>query len=182
MTKSSDVGGAYNPRGHFPSSSNPCHPWSGMMCLSALKKCAAMQHLIERTSVLEARMSAVEKMQDAVEQRVEVLDDSEPSHFLRGGREDTLRERLAAVESRVMTVEHQVKETTLAVRDPNEGFPHTPSTSGYLTGSVAGVAGASGTELLPQRIENMHLRSEPQCKFVIKCVYFPFIFIQPSCS
>ena len=124
----------------------------------AEKSHAAMQHLIERTSVLEARMSAVEKMQDAVEQRVEVLDDSEPSHFLRGGREDTLRERLAAVESRVMTVEHQVKETTLAVRDPNEGFPHTPSTSGYLTGSVAGVAGASGTELLPQRIENMHSR------------------------
>ena len=34
----------------------------------------------------------------------------------------------------------------------------------------------SGTNLMPG------LRSEPQCKFVIKCVYFPFIFIQPSCS
>ena len=44
------------------------------------KNTAATQHLLERVGSLETRLNAVERLQDALEQRVELLDDRRERH------------------------------------------------------------------------------------------------------
>ena len=102
---------------------------------------AAVQHLMERVAALESRANAVEKMQDALEQRVEIIDDRRDRQVDRyGGRIQALEEQAA----RLKTTQKQIES----------GPPLGTSLGGAFSPVVAATAlgtGSSGyrTEVLP---------------------------------
>ena len=111
------------------------------------KNTVAVQHLMERVASLETRMNAVERLQDALEQRVELLDDQRESHIDRYG-------------GRIEVLEHQSGElsTTLTQLQARVDTAKSGITSGYGTETHAGlhsltaVANAGGFSALQMKV------------------------------
>lgn len=99
------------------------------------KNAASLQHLLERTSSLESRTTAVERLQDAVEARVELLDERREhtvDHY--DTKIENLEEQASRFASNLSEVTRRVEDIQLETAMSR----NTTSTSGYGTGDVSG--------------------------------------------
>ena len=121
------------------------------------KNSASLQHLLKCTSSLESRTSAVERLQDALEQRVELLDErcehaidhtrisEQDGHITSGGSSSAI----ITVRGMVGVPPNAASSGTTALA--SQGHTLTPITS---TGGVGGGA----LIITPQRIESLTSR------------------------
>ena len=116
------------------------------------KTATNVQHLMERASSLESRCMAVEQLQDALEQRVQLISDQ--------------RERLAEkIDSKVQGLENQttrinnsvsqlsrkVDELQVGATGPGPSYGMAPLSSGYHTSSLP----LGTVTVTPQRIDDL---------------------------
>ena len=81
----------------------------------AEKNTAATQHMLERVGSLETRLNAVERLQDALEQRVELLDDHREMHSDQyAGRIDVVEDQTARLASTMAQLQKQLDETRVS--------------------------------------------------------------------
>lgn len=117
---------------------------------TADKNASSLQHLLERTGSLESRTSVVERLQDAVEQRVELLDER------RERTVDRYDSKIENLEEQAIRINANMSDLTRKLDDIQleTDTSHTMS-SGYGTGEIGtsnamfpfgpGVSGRVGT-------------------------------------
>ena len=116
----------------------------------AEKNTAATQHLMERVGSIEMRLNAVERLQDALEQRVELLDDRRERHSDRyAGRIEVVEDQAARITNRIAQLQKQLDETQTS------GINSTGRSSGYISESRLTSLGHPSS-ITPQRIETLH--------------------------
>ena len=77
----------------------------------AEKNTASTQHLLERVGSLETRLNAVERLQDTLEQRVELLDDRRERHSDRyAGRIEVVENETAKITDTIAQLQQQLNE------------------------------------------------------------------------
>ena len=123
----------------------------------------SMEHLLERVGSLETRSNAMERLQDALEQRIEFLDDRRDRLGDQNGTKiEYLEEQTAQNTSMITQIDKRVGD--LEVRG---GTFATGQTSGYHTGSTAysstqpitpNYQGFGDSNISPQRVEALHSR------------------------
>ena len=110
-----------------------------------------VQHLMERVSGLESRSMAVEQLQDALEQKVQLLSDQ------RERMSEKIEGRVQVMESQTTRINNSVSQLTRKVEDlqlgasggsPGLGFP---VSSGYMSLPPTGAA----VTITPQRVEEL---------------------------
>ena len=127
-----------------------------------------IQHLMERVSSLETRASAVERLQDAIEQRVSLLDNQKERQVDRyGGRIESLEGRTVKLHHDVSQIQKRLDEAH--VSSPYSTYSttslHTNLTSGYGSevhvlqslGGASPLPTATGG-MAPQQIETLHTK------------------------
>ena len=124
----------------------------------------SMEHLLERVGSLETRSNAMERLQDALEQRIEFLDDRRDRHADQNGTKiEFLEEQTAQNTSMITQIDKRVSDIEIK---GGSGFG-TGQTSGYHTGSTAYGSGTQPTpnyqgfgdsNISPQRVEALHSR------------------------
>ena len=119
------------------------------------KTSVGTQHLLERVGSMETRLNAVERLQDALEQRVELIDDRRDRNTDRyGGRIENLEEQNVRMVSSVALLQEKVDAMAtggsgLRVYAGGTGT----SSSGYGTGDSGYNSGA-----VNQRVDTLHSR------------------------
>ena len=123
----------------------------------------SFEHLLERVSSLETRSNAIERLQDALEQQIEFLDDRRDRHADQNGTKiEFIEEQTAQNTSMISQIDKRVSD--LEIRGGQFG---TGQTSGYHTGSTAYGSGTQPTpnyqgfgdsNISPQRVEAIHSR------------------------
>ena len=124
----------------------------------------SFEHLLERVSSLETRSNALERLQDALEQQIEFLDDHRDRHANQNGTKiEFLEEQTAQNTSMITQIDKRISD--LEIRGGQFG---TGQTSGYHTaGSTAYGSGTQPTpnyqgfgdsNISPQRVEALHSR------------------------
>ena len=124
----------------------------------------SIEHLLERVGSLETRSNAMERLQDALEQRIEFLDDRRDRHADQNGTKiEFLEEQTAQNTSMITQIDKKISD--LEIRGGQFG---TGQTSGYHTaGSTAYGSGTQPTpnyqgfgdsNISPQRVEALHSR------------------------
>ena len=118
----------------------------------AEKNTAATQHLLERVGSLETRLNAVERLQDALEQRVELLDDRRERHSDRyAGRIETVEDQTSKITNSIAQLQKNLDE--LRIRSGNS----TGQSSGYISTRGSGLTALGvAANITPQRIETIH--------------------------
>ena len=116
------------------------------------KNTAATQHLLERVGSLETRLNAVERLQDALEQRVELLDDRRERHSDRyAGRIEVVEDQTARITNSIAQLQKHLDEVRI------RGVNSTGQSSGYLSSSGSGLTALGiAANITPQRIETLH--------------------------
>ena len=123
-----------------------------------------MEHILERVGSLETRANGLERLQDALEQRVEFLDDRRDRHTDQNeSKLENVEEQAARNSSLITQIVKRVDDIEL-----KGGSFGTGLTSGYHTGSTTGtnphqitptpLQGFGDTNVSPQRIEALHTR------------------------
>ena len=123
----------------------------------------SIEHLLERVGSLETRSNAMERLQDALEQRIEFLDDRRDRLGDQNGTKiEFLEEQTAQNTSMITQIDKRVGD--LEIRGGQFG---TGQTSGYHTGSTAygssqpmtpNYQGFGDSNISPQRVEALHSR------------------------
>ena len=127
----------------------------------AEKNTAATQHLLERVGSLGTRLNAVERVQDALEQRVELLDDRRERHSDRyAGRIEAVEDQAARVTTTIAQLQKQLDE----IRDLSASsgyFSGRHTTASVTTTPAPGAMATPGPgSVFPQRIETLHSKVE----------------------
>ena len=121
----------------------------------------SIEHLLERVGSLETRSNAMERLQDALEQRIEFLDDRRDRHADQiGTKIEFLEEQAAQNTSMITQIDKRVSDLEL------RGEFGTRLTSGYHTGSTAygnlrsmsNYQGSGDSNTPPQQGEILHSR------------------------
>ena len=120
------------------------------------KTATHVQHLMERVSSLETRSMAVEQLQDALEQRVQILSDQ------RERLSEKIDSKVQNLESQTTRINNSVSQLTRKMEELHVGQASSglgpsftaaaPLTSGYHSGTAS--LGATVT-VTPQRIEEI---------------------------
>ena len=125
------------------------------------KNTAATQHLLERVGSLETQLNAVERLQDTLEQRVELLDDRREMHSDRyAGRIDVVEDQTAKVTNMVAQLQRHLDEITIIGRNPTSGYS---SEGGLPSLDVA-------ANIIPRRIETIHSKVTELERSVDRCL------------
>ncbi len=126
------------------------------------KNNAAIQHVMERVASLETRMNAAERLQDTIDQRVDLLSDQRERHGDRyGGRIENLEGQALRLTSTVTELQKKVSEIPLV----RSGL-----TSGYVTESHAGLHSLGAPNATAQRIESLQARILALDRSVDRCL------------
>ena len=116
----------------------------------AEKNTAATQHLLERVGSLKTRVNVVERLQDALEQRVELLDDRREMHSDRyAGRIDVVEDQTAKATNTVAQLQRRLDEIRIGGRNS------TGQLSGYISEGGLSILGVAAN-VTPRRIETIH--------------------------
>ena len=123
----------------------------------------SFEHILERVGSLETRSNALERLQDALEQRIEFLDDRRDRHADQNEiKIEHLEEQTTQNATLLTAVDKRVTEIEV------KGVTGTGLTSGYNTGSTAFANSEvpaitnyqvfGDTNVPPQRVEALHTR------------------------
>ena len=123
------------------------------------KTATHVQHLMERVSSLESRSMAVEQLQDALEQRVQILSDQ------RERLSEKIDSKVQNLESQTTRINNSVSQLTRKVEELHVGQASTglgpsftsgaPLSSGYHTGSGHTASLGATVTVTPQRIDEL---------------------------
>jgi len=128
------------------------------------KTTAACQHLMERVASLETRASAIERLQDALDQRVGLLDDRRERQVDRyGGRIESLEDQTARLHNNVSQLQKQFEEVHISPYSTySTTGQRTNVSSGYGSGvhilQSLGTANSAASAVSPQRIETLQAK------------------------
>lgn len=125
-----------------------------------------MEHILERVGGLETRTNGLERLQDALEQRVEFLDDRRDRHTDQNeSKLENLEEQTARNTSLLTLTVKRVDDLEVKGQSFGTGLSsgyHTGNTSGYPTNphqiTPTPMQGFGDTNVSPQRIEALHTR------------------------
>ena len=129
------------------------------------KHSAAYQHLMERVASLETRTSAIERLQDALDQRVGLLDDRRERQVDRyGGRIESLEDQAARLHNNISQLQKLVEDVRISPYGTYSSSGQHTFSSGYgsdvhiLQSLGTANTAASGAAVSPQRIESLQAK------------------------
>ena len=117
------------------------------------KNTSSLQHLLERVGSLESRTGAVERLQDALEQRVELLDEQRHSSAERyDGKVGSLEEQAVRVNAAMVDLSRRLDQVEVAAAASEGGGGErgvvtrntTTMSLGYGTGDIGREGGGEG--------------------------------------
>ena len=120
------------------------------------KTATNVQHIMERVSGLESRSMAVEQLQDALEQRVQLLSDQRERLSEKiDSKVQGLESLTSRINNSVSQLSRKFEELQVGVTGLGPGFGVAPLSSGYHSSShPLGSSGAAVT-VTPQRIDEL---------------------------
>ncbi len=102
------------------------------------KNTAAIQHVMERVASLETRMNATERLQDAVDQRVELLSEQRERYSDRyWERSENLEDQTGRLTNTVTELQKVVPDTTTAIPSALSSDSATDSYNGVLLWKIS---------------------------------------------
>ena len=119
---------------------------------------------MERVASLETRASAIERLQDALDQRVGLLDDRRERQVDRyGGRIESLEDQIARLHNNVSQLQKQLEEIHIS---PYSTYSTTGQRTNFSSGYGSGVhilqslgtANTAAGAVSPQRIETLQAK------------------------